>query len=121
LADESELTIDGTSTRSDWTVFAEDIEGNFMLAVTDEAVRIESAEFAVRASSVVSRRATIMDRLISDALKADAHPVIRYNLTGAEPGTGSQTLRTQGTLTIAGETRDVEFDVNAEPLGDGRI
>ena len=121
LDEESQLWIDGTSTRSDWTVYAEDIEGNFALVVAEDALQIEQVEFAVRAADIVSRRSTIMDRLIDDALLVDEHPIIRYDLSGSTPGATPSTYTTEGTLTMGGETRDVQFEVTAERLDDGKI
>ena len=120
LDPESKLWIDGTSTRSDWTVQAEDIEGNFGLVGNGSDLQIRNAQFAVRASEIVSGRSTIMDRLIDDALKAEEHPVIRYDLSSAEAN-GEMKYNTKGKLTLGGQTKDIEMVVEAVPLDGGKV
>lgn len=117
---DSKLWIDGTSTRSDWTVYANEIEGNFGIARNGENLTIRQAQFAVRATRIESGRSTIMDRLIDEALKVEEHPVIRYDLTSAEAGADGS-FNTTGKLTLGGQTNDVSFAVKAEPRADGTV
>lgn len=120
LDPESELWIEGTSTRSDWTVYASDVSGTFTLDPSANPLKIQAAHITVRASEVESRRSTIMDRLIDDALKVDEHPEIRYQLTSATDGGEATSFNTEGQLTLAGETRKISMTVRSEPLSDGR-
>lgn len=121
LDPESSLWIDGTSTRSDWTVHASDIEGSFRLSGSGNDLQIESAQFAVRASEIESRKSTIMDRLIDEALKVEEHPVIRYDLASAEAGSEPLHFDTNGTLTLGGEAKEIAMTVAAEPLDSGSV
>ncbi len=117
----SEVSIDGTSTRSDWTVYADDIEGNFGLSGTGDALQVHQGQFAVRAKEVVSRRSTIMDRLIDDALKVEEHPVIRFDLASATAGSSAGTFDVAGKLSLGGVTKDVNLAVKAEPVEGGKV
>ena len=55
-----------------------------------------------------------MDKLMAEALKADANSTIRYELTSAALVQSNPTIQldTRGKLTIAGVTRDVAMQVN---------
>jgi polyisoprenoid-binding protein YceI len=121
LGADSKMWIDGTSTRSDWTVHANDIEGNFSLIRNGEAVAIRQAQFAVRATEIESGRSTIMDRLIDEALKVEEHPVIRYDFASAQAGAEAGSFNTTGKLTLGGQSNDVSFVVKAEPRADGTV
>lgn len=121
LDPESKLWIDGTSTRSDWTVYADDIEGQFGLAGNGAELDVEQAQFAVRATEIESRKSTIMDRLIDDALMVEEHPVIRYQLTSAEAGSAANTFDTVGELTLGGQTNEVAMTVTAAALDGGKV
>ena len=64
-----------------------------------------------------------MDKLMAEALKAKAHPRIRYELLEATPKTATDTkfvLATRGNLTIAGVTREIAMDVDGTRAADGR-
>ena len=62
-----------------------------------------------------------MDRLMHSALKTADHPSITFRLGGASGDLSASTFRivANGTLTLAGETRDVEFPVDGERRSDG--
>ncbi|MEX2601173.1 MAG: YceI family protein [Balneolaceae bacterium] len=70
-----------------------------------------------------------MNRDLTDALKADRHPLITFELIKAvalEPEPGLQgsgehyRLEVTGTLTVAGVSRNVTFRVNGTALNNGR-
>ena len=118
---ESKLWIEGTSTKSDWTVYAPDIDGSFGLAGEGDDLAVSKATFVVAAPTLESRKSTIMDRLMRGALKVEEHPEIKYVLKVAEPGAEALTYNTQGSLTLGGATKDIDMVVTAEPLGDGKV
>lgn len=117
----SEVSIDGTSTRSDWTVYAEDIEGNFSVVSGNPSIQFSQAQFAVRASEISSRRSTIMDRLIDESLKVEEHPVIRFDLGSAEAGSAAGTYNVAGKLTLGGTTKDVAMKIEAKPADGDKL
>lgn len=124
---DSKFSIDGTSTRSDWTVEATEIEGTFEVNGDDAApTGVSSGRLTVESANIKSGKSTIMDRLMHDALMVDEHPEISYELTEAEPTgataeDGSFSLTTSGKLTMTGTTRDVQIEVLATRLDDGKI
>jgi hypothetical protein len=124
LLSDSRVWVDGTSNREDWTVEAREVRGYVVPGSGQGALHVREAGFTVPAAKMVSRHGVIMDRLMHGALKASAHPEIRYELARAEAvpaAPGTHTVATAGSVTIAGVTRDVEQPVVAERLADGRI
>ncbi len=126
LDPESKISIDGTSTRSDWTVHAEDVTGTFDVSGDASGMEVSAARLTITSANIKSGKSTIMDRLMHDALMVDEHPEISYELTAAEPaGTassnGSFSLNTTGRLTLTGTTRDVQIDITGTRLADGKI
>lgn len=105
LSPDSKIWVEGTSNRSDWTVYANAISAEAEL----EASRIQTLKISIPTAEMKSEKSTIMDRLMHDALKAGEHPTITYELTEALPEAG--TLVTKGLLTVAGVAREIEMVV----------
>lgn len=119
LTPESSIWIDGTSNQSDWTVYAKEMTGGVRMGETGTP---DSLALTVVSRQVKSDKSTIMDRKIADALKAREHANIAYRLTGAAVSEGDASmLLAQGSLTIAGVTKDIEMEVAAEHLEDGSV
>ncbi|MEX0599937.1 MAG: YceI family protein [Rhodothermales bacterium] len=119
LSEESELWIDGTSNRDDWTVYAQEMSA---VAGEMDGTVPGSLRLTVTADMIKSQKSTIMDRLMYQTLKVDEHPVITYEMIEAVPSEDDETLlHTTGQLTLAGVTNEVEMDVQAERLDDGSI
>lgn len=123
-SEESELLIEGTSTVNSFTCEAEEVEGRARLDTSGQQPRRGEAKaevaVPVRRFDCGKRR---MNQDLYDALKASAHPVIRFELDTAhvveqEPRTYQ--LHTSGRLTIAGTERPVTLEVDAQHLPDGR-
>ena len=122
----SKLWIEGTSNKSDWSVNATEMSGavtmNRNLTAADPGVK--GAKVTVASGKIVSGRSTIMDRLIVDALLAEQHPTITYELVSAQPAAGSGntfTLQTRGRLTLGGTTKEIAMNVRGEKLANGQV
>lgn len=123
LAEESRLWIDGTSSVNSFTCHAEEMDGTGVLKGRDAVTGSESPALItvqVPALDCGNRR---MNKDLRDAMKADEFPTITFRLDYAErvhaPG---DSLRVQvvGTLTLAGQSREVVVLMTAERLADGR-
>jgi polyisoprenoid-binding protein YceI len=115
------VRIEGTSTMHDWKMEGTTIQGQ--LNLTDPARKNGSATLTIPVTSIHSEHAK-MDRLMADALKAQANPEIRYELTSSTLVSGDHAkfaVKTTGRLTIAGVTRDVTMDVTGTQGADGRL
>lgn len=122
---DSKLWVDGTSTKSDWTVNAAAVDGTFGVKGSGADASLASGKITVESGKMESGK-SIMDRLMHDALKVKEHPTITYVLTSAERGAtsaddGSVTLKTKGKLTLGGTTKDIEMDVKGTHDADGTM
>jgi hypothetical protein len=135
LGQGSVLWIEGTSTVHDFKCETEKVE--LVLTLAGDAVRPSSATDLmrlIRASSVsqvevrvpvasLRSEKTALDRNLRKAMRADEHPDVRFKLGAYEVGTpagdDTLTIRSKGSLTIAGRERpiDLETDVWREGTG----
>lgn len=131
VAPESKLWIDGTSNLHGWTCKAESLDAAI------EVDRAAAQHFAASAPKSVKRVEVkvpvrslkcghgAMDNNLYKALNADASPNVSYILATLEavPGDGSDsfTVKTVGTLTVAGKENKLEMDVVATRLPDGTL
>lgn len=122
VSPESRFWIDGTSTVGAYTCEAEAMSGYGLLGDGREL----AAEVAipVRAFDCGSGP---QNRDLFRALRADAHPAIRFELERAEtldaearPGAPVR-VRTTGTLRLAGTARRVTLDATGRRLAGGRV
>ena len=118
LAPESKLWIEGDSNLHPWSCAATRPEAK--IEVDTGAPEIaRSLTLLVRVSGLECGSGKMNEKL-QEALKAERHPYIEYTLLRSErvPGNALQ-LRATGELTIAGQTRPVEFAVDVEMSTDG--
>ena len=124
FAPEGKIWIEGKSNKSDWTVYAPEYAGNVSLSSASASdPGIEQVNLTVTSPKIVSRKSTIMDRLMYKTLKSKAHPEITYVLdsatvTSTDESNKSFMLKTTGDLTIAGTTKPVEMEVEGKLDGD---
>jgi polyisoprenoid-binding protein YceI len=129
VAPESKLWIEGTSTIHDWTCKATSMDA----AIEIDAAAVQLAAAPPRMLKRVQVKVPVkalkcghggMDDNLYKALKADSDPQISYILASFEPsaeGATEFTLRTVGTLLIAGRENKIEMDVAAVRLPDGTV
>lgn len=121
-ANGSSITVHGTSTLHDWTMKGTTIRGEISAPNPSDWNAPAKAVVTIPVTSIKSEHAK-MDKLMADALKANEHPEIRFELVEATPvkmSEASFTLRTRGRLTIAGVTKEVALDVEGTKTGAGR-
>ena len=119
------ITIKGTSTLHEWTMKGATINGS--IETDPNAWRIAGDKLAKAVVSIpiasIRSEHKKMDSLMQDALKAKTNPEIRYEVRQASVekvnGDGF-VVRTSGTITIAGTTRDVAMQVTATNIGGER-
>ena len=126
LQEDSKMWIEGTSNKNDWSVYATELTGQVMKnpdgTMTEPG--IDEAEVVVESSRIVSRKSSIMDRLMRNALAVQQHPKITYAMKSAEVASSSDesfTLNTMGELTLVGTTKEIEMTVEGEEVGDGQL
>lgn len=123
----SKLWVEGTSNKSDWSVNATEFAGSITMNPqgTAQDPGVQQVKITIPSAKILSNKSTIMDRLMHDALQVEAHPQVVYTLTSAKaaPGKTPNTfaLQTQGQLTLAGTTKDIEVIVQGERMADGQV
>ena len=113
----AEVAVSGGSTLTDWVVRTTDITGfPEELNIDMGNVQIEDFDFKVNVTSMDGSRGAAMNNKIYKALLSEAHPHIIYDqlkptadFTSLEDG--SFTLRSTGSISIAGIEKDSEVEV----------
>lgn len=116
LSSDSQIEIDGTSNKDDWTVTASEISGE---ASVDADGNPTALKLLVPAAEIVSNKSSIMDRLMYKALKVTEHPLITFELSSLESD-DEGTAVAKGNLTIAGVTREANVEVT-KAAGDDAV
>lgn len=130
LQPESRVWIDGSSNVNKFTCEAEAVRGNGRAQVPGGVRQASTApvrstaqlNIPVRSFDCGQKR---MNADMQKALKASAHPEVRYTLVSAEvisvPATASgwYKIKTTGTLTIAGVEAPVEVIAEGRQIADG--
>lgn len=125
LESESKLWVEGTSTIHDWKCEAEAITGTISADEANPLQTLTGTSVTVPVDQLECGNST-MNKKMSEALKADAQPTVRYELQNAEiagspAADGSYRLQTTGRLTIAGQTHPIQMEVEAQPLPNGKL
>jgi len=125
---DSKVWIDGTSNKTpEWTVHATELEGHVTMnpAATAADPGVESAMLKVTSKMIKSKKSSIMDRLMYDALKVKQHEHVVFDLTSVESvtanGADGFTMETRGNLTLAGQTKQIAMTVMGTMQADGTV
>lgn len=80
LAPDAKFVVSGSSTLHDWTIISRQIEGNAVIEMEGETLKaIKDLQMNVPAKSLKSDKSGLNEDA-HEALKADAHPEITFNL-----------------------------------------
>jgi len=113
----TQLSIDGTSTVHDWTIEAEEFDGTADVKIENNALQaINSLSFNVQVKSLKSGKSA-MDDNTYEALKEDDHPIITYkfkSMDNVKVEGNTTTMDTKGILTIGGVSKIVNMKVKAD-------
>ncbi|HMW39727.1 MAG: YceI family protein [Saprospiraceae bacterium] len=120
------MSISGTSTMHDWAINVRDIKGSGQFTIDKGKIqKIENLTIEIPVQGLISHnKSSTMDNKTHEALLADQHPLIQYKLmevTSINSLSEGQTIQTRGNLTIAGNTRAENLDVQSSIQGDGSI
>ena len=131
VAPESKIWIDGTSNLHDWSCKATSLEADVELDATAAAQLSTAAPKALKKVDVKIPVKSLhcnhggMDGNVYKALKAEDEPEISYIMATFEATAAEAkdtfTLKTVGTLTVAGKQNKIEMDVVATRLADGTV
>lgn len=130
VAPDSKLWIDGTSNLHSWSCKAEKLEAAIDMDKAAAASLNVAAPHAVKRVEVKVPVKSLkcnhggMDGNVYKALKADDSPEISYIMATLEASPSDKdsfTLKTVGTLKIAGKENKVSMEVEATRLADGTL
>jgi polyisoprenoid-binding protein YceI len=116
----SRISISGTSTMHDWTMTSEKATYDAVFETNPQGVpqQVTSLVVSVSAQSLKSGK-NGMDKNAYAALKTDKHKQITFQLESGK--IDGKTIRCQGSLTIAGTTKQIEVETTYTILADGSI
>ncbi|MCF8334981.1 MAG: YceI family protein [Bacteroidales bacterium] len=126
IGSNTELSFDGTSNVHDWDCEVTEItgQGAFAQALINGSNSpenpVKNVQLSIPVKSIESGR-NKMDDIMYDALKAEEHPKIEYELISSKVIQKTEdafTLQTRGNLTIAGVTKQIAMQVKGEQLDD---
>jgi len=126
----SELTVEGTSSMHAWHCKTDkinayvDVDPGYTKDLTKVARPIAAVSVNIVVKTLSCGNAQ-MDRNMFSTLKANENQLIKYTLSGYDLLNGSVSptafaAKTNGTLSIAGETKPIEMKISAERQGDGK-
>ena len=125
---DSRLWIEGSSNLRDWSCEATALDASVDLDIGrdegDGVSGLQRVQVSVPVNALTCRSGQ-MDRIMYKALRADADPSCRYIVGSfnvvATDSDGDYSLRTLGSLRVAGRRNDVQLDVDVEQLPDGTL
>ena len=124
FAEDSKMWVSGTSTLHDWECPVNDMTGDLRASEGESTfTAIGSTTITVPVESIVCEKDKMNDKL-QDALEMKKHPEVSFTAETVELTTaddGSLTAAATGTLSMAGETRDVTVDGTVSTMEDGRF
>lgn len=118
----SELKVEGTSNIHDWTLDAEEMQGDLAVQLENgQLVAIDKLNFAVVAESLESGKGG-MNKNTYKALNTDDHKRITYQMQKVNnidcTSNSSCKVTTSGYLTIAGTKKAVDMTFDAKVTGE---
>ena len=117
----STVTVAGTSSLHDWSSPATQVKAKGSLTVTNgKLTAIPNLTVTIPVRGIKSTKGKVMDNKTYEALKADQHPNITFQLasiTSIDAGT----VKAKGKLTIAGVTKTVDLSVKYTVLANGDL
>lgn len=126
------VRVEGTSTLHDWKMEGTAIDGIIAIDPTLAAGLTSNAWEAAAVAPAVAVSIPVesirsqngrMDKLMQEALKAKANPLISYQMSAAKlqkTGDDGFVLDTDGKLTVAGATRPIAMAIHGTRDQDGR-
>ncbi|MCB9081815.1 MAG: YceI family protein [Lewinellaceae bacterium] len=121
----SNMSVSGTSTLHRWESAVTKVNIKGKISLEDGVLdAINTLEVSIPAKGIISTKGKVMDSKTWEALKADEHPNITFQLTGIESlqrNGSSYNIKAKGNLTIAGAKKPVTLNVTGTVASDGKV
>jgi polyisoprenoid-binding protein YceI len=116
---ESEMTIDGTSTLHGWTSNVESLEGSVKIDFSESDIsNIQDLNISILVQSIKSGKSGL-DKNMYKALKAAKYPKIGFHLNSIKKE--SNQFNYKGALKIAGYSKEISGNVSYDQASESRI
>jgi polyisoprenoid-binding protein YceI len=114
------ISVDGTSTIHDWSSAVTKVDWIGQLNVDGKTVKsVQNVVVTIPVESIKSEKGGIMDDKTYEAFNYEKNPSITFKLTSATITGGN--IKANGTLTMAGATKNVIMIAAARVLPDGSV
>ncbi|MBK8776370.1 MAG: hypothetical protein IPO25_02800 [Saprospiraceae bacterium] len=112
------LTIKGNSNVHKWESRASQLSGHATVALVESQIsQLTNGELEIPVKSIKSSKGSIMDNKTYAALKSDECGSIKFKLSSATINATGTGLSVKGTLTIACQSKTVDFSCSIQPGG----
>lgn len=122
-ADDSRMWVAGTSTIHDWECPINDFTAQIRASEDGQTVSSIGRVVVTAKVEAIECEKGKMNSKLQDALESDDHPQVTFEAESAEITSeeAGSTATAVGTLTMAGETRDLTVEATISRTDDGRI
>lgn len=122
-ADDSRMWVSGTSTLHDWECPVNDFSAEILAAEDGETLTSIGGVMVTANVEAIECEKNKMNRKLRDALESDDYPDVVFEADSTEIISGDEgpSASAAGTLTMAGETRDLGVDATITRSEDGRL
>ena len=132
--EESTMTITGTSTIHDWTSKVNEINGVYIFKneishkkLPKSGAIVDQVKLVIPVLSIESPRGSTMDKKTYNALKSETHPDLTFEVKSdnieliVDKAEGKFLLRADGSLSMAGVSKEVNVSLECQRMKDGRL
>lgn len=122
-SEDSRMWVGGTSTLHDWECPVNDFSAEIRAAEDGESLASIGAIVVTANVEAIECEKSKMNRKLQDALESDDFPEVVFEAESAEILAGDEgpSASAAGTLTMAGETRDLSVDATITRTEDGQL
>ena len=120
--EKKQIFVRGTSTLHDWESSVNEVTLTGVIELEDKSLEsLNDIQVSIKSKSIKSTKGDLMDKKTHHALKSGQHPLITYKMKRANVDEKNSTVRMDGTLTIAGTSREVPLTLTYKVLSGQQI
>ena len=120
--EKKQIFVRGTSTLHDWESSVNEVTLTGVIELEDKSLEsLNDIQVSIKSKSIKSTKGDLMDKKTHHALKSGQHPSITYKMKRANVDEKNSTVRMDGTLTIAGTSREVPLTLTYKVLSGQQI
>ncbi|MDE3235661.1 MAG: YceI family protein [Bacteroidota bacterium] len=121
----SNVVITGTSTMHDWEEKANAVNVTAEFHIANNVIQgLNGGNVQIDVKAIKSPKGSLMDNRTYDALQADKHPSISFQVTkvvSVQQANGTTLINVLGNLTIAGNTQSTDLQLTCVYTSNGNV